>query len=368
LADSSATNEIQSLSISAGKGRIALSNGGSVLLNDSSATNELQTLIISNDSLFISKGNGIRLSDLSQNNSGVNSANNSTIKTNSANNFSVISNMDVPDFLNYYGNGLIGKFTATNSTIFSNNSAYSNLIIPTGVTAKITPSIRTIIYVKDTLFLYGTIDGSGNSAAAVKSNNTVNQLGASASGCEWSSSNSSPTDNGVGGATQAFSWEANQLPKTFSESFSGSISKKQGTNYYSMGNCNSAANGENLTVDELKKFVCFGVNFSGYNGVGPGQSASSSTGGQGGACLYIIARNIVFNGKIKLNGGNGQITTNSSGFQINRSAGGGGGSCVIRTSKIINQTGTFEGIGGSQATGSYSCKAKGGDGSMIIIN
>src|SRR6185436_10460362 len=37
-ADSDSTNEIQNLSISGGKGRITLSNGGSVVLADSSAT------------------------------------------------------------------------------------------------------------------------------------------------------------------------------------------------------------------------------------------------------------------------------------------------------------------------------------------
>ncbi|MFN5890057.1 MAG: hypothetical protein ACK448_06645, partial [Bacteroidota bacterium] len=45
LADSSATNELQTVSISPGKGRITLSkSGGTVVLNDSSAINELQTI------------------------------------------------------------------------------------------------------------------------------------------------------------------------------------------------------------------------------------------------------------------------------------------------------------------------------------
>jgi hypothetical protein len=64
LPDSSSTNEIQTLSISSGKGRISLSNGGNVILDDSSSTNELQTLRLSNDTLFISNKNYVILSSL----------------------------------------------------------------------------------------------------------------------------------------------------------------------------------------------------------------------------------------------------------------------------------------------------------------
>jgi hypothetical protein len=323
---------------------------------------------ILNDSLKIrlSTGTIINAGYLT-NNSGIKSANNSTINTLSSNNFSVVSDMDVPDFLNYFGNGSLGNITATNNMLLLNNNAYSNLTVPLGITAKLNPSVRTVIYIKDTLFLLGTIDGSGLAAAATTSNNTPNQLGASASGIEWSSANSSPNTNGVGGATQPLTWEANQIPKTFYQSFSGSVSKSPGVSYYSVGNCNSAANGQNLTANELKMYACFGINFSGYNGTGPGQQNSSSTGGQGGAGLYIIAKNIVYTGIIKLNGGDGQYTTNSSGFQKNRSGGGGGGSCIIRTSNIISQSGSFQSTGGYQALGPFSCRAKGGDGSMIII-
>ena len=59
MADSSATNEIQYLSISTGKGRIALSNGGSVLLNDSSATNELQKITRNGGRVFLDQNGGI---------------------------------------------------------------------------------------------------------------------------------------------------------------------------------------------------------------------------------------------------------------------------------------------------------------------
>ncbi len=57
LPDSSATNEFQNLNIN--QGTISISNGNSIQLPDSSATNEIQTLSISNDSISISQGNTI---------------------------------------------------------------------------------------------------------------------------------------------------------------------------------------------------------------------------------------------------------------------------------------------------------------------
>ena len=57
LPDSSATNELQNLNIN--QGTISISNGNSIQLPDSSATNEIQTLSISNDSISISQGNTI---------------------------------------------------------------------------------------------------------------------------------------------------------------------------------------------------------------------------------------------------------------------------------------------------------------------
>ncbi|MCC6722692.1 MAG: hypothetical protein IT243_10870, partial [Bacteroidia bacterium] len=58
IPDSSATNEIQSISISGGKGKIYLTNGGNVVLNDSSSTNEIQTLSKSGNVLTLSNGGG----------------------------------------------------------------------------------------------------------------------------------------------------------------------------------------------------------------------------------------------------------------------------------------------------------------------
>jgi len=77
-----ASTDDQTLSISAGKGKITLEDGGSIVLNDSSATNELQYLSINgtNDSLLLSDGNGVRLSDIT---SGITDNQNLSITTDS---------------------------------------------------------------------------------------------------------------------------------------------------------------------------------------------------------------------------------------------------------------------------------------------
>jgi hypothetical protein len=78
----SASTDDQTLSISVGKGKITLEDGGTIVLNDSSATNELQYLSINgtNDSLLLSDGNGVRLSDIT---SGITDNQNLSITTDS---------------------------------------------------------------------------------------------------------------------------------------------------------------------------------------------------------------------------------------------------------------------------------------------
>ena len=464
LPDSSATNEIQTLSktgntislsngggsvivtdkdtqqlsITSGKGKITLSNGGSIVLADSSATNEIQNLSISSSgitkTLTISNGNSINFdvfdgnySNLtnkptfkdsvnkystkllngatnptnstgvngdfyintisykifgpkkngawvdsasiigpqgSSGSNGINSSNSSTITTNNSGNFSTVSGMDLPNFLNYFGTGALGKVTLANNAQISNNSMYKNLTIPVGFTANISKSVRTVIYVQDTLFLYGTIDGSGLNSSATSSNATSNHLGASATGWQMSSV-CTPSSNNFSTSISAISWEANTLPSTFYESIGGSYQNTSGGNC--LGSCSQASlSGKNMTPDLLKRFVHFGINISGYNGSSAahtGSGAWSINGGQGGAGLYIIAKNIIFNGSIILNGGNGNYAQNSSGFYNGRSAAGGGGSCIIRCVNIISQSGSFQSNGGVM----NSNVGIAGNGAMLIL-
>ena len=297
---------------------------------------------------------------------GLNSTNNNQIIDNSSGNYSSITGMEVPNFLNYFGNGALGNTTVTNNQLINNNSMYENLTIPVGVVANINPSVRTVIYVKDTLYLYGTINGSGIYGAESVSNATSNHIGASATGFEfWD--NQSYSSNGFSYAVQPITWEANSMPITFYESLNGSFSNPSGPSCFS-GTCwqETNRNGINMTSSILNRFVHFGVNISGYNGssiANTGSGAWSILGGQGGAGLYIIAKNIVFNGNIILNGGNGLYAQNSSGLKKGKSAAGGGGSCIFRCENLISNTGSFIANGG-QMVGNV---AQAGNGAMIII-
>ena len=299
-------------------------------------------------------------------NNGITSTNNTQIIDNSSGNYSTINGVEVPNFLNYFGNGALGNTTVTNNQLINNNSMYENLTIPVGVVANINPSVRTVIYVKDTLYLYGTINGSGIDGAASVSNATSNHIGASATGFEfWD--NQSYSSNGFSYAVQPITWEANSMPITFYESLNGSFSNPSGPYCFS-GTCwqETNRNGRNMTSSILNRFVHFGVNISGYNGssiANTGSGAWSILGGQGGAGLYIIAKNIVFNGNIILNGGNGLYAQNSSGLKNGKSAAGGGGSCIFRCENLISNTGSFTSNGG-RMVGNV---AQAGNGAMLII-
>lgn len=320
---------------------------------------------IMGDSLYIYLNNGdtINAGSLRLNPN----ENEGTLFQNTTNNFSTVEDMLVPGFLNNFGDGSLGNYVATNNALLQNNGMYQNLTIPVGVTAKLSKAIRNIIYVKDTLFLYGTIDGIGSNAAANTTNATANHLGASASGWEFWDIQSFAVP--CCSAPTPLEWEANSLPISFTESFSGMYQNANGQGCFCLGNCNPNANGKDMTAQLLKRFVHFGINISGYNGPSVQNTGScpfTVSGGQGGSGLYIIAKNIVFNGLIKLNGGDGAYGFCGS-LKKGRSGAGGGGSCIIRTINTISTTGTFEANGGQITGGGYTCSPRGGHGAMLII-
>jgi hypothetical protein len=286
-----------------------------------------------------------------------------SISNNLSGNFSQINNMKVPEFMNNTGNGNLGNVTLSSNQIISNNSNYLNLTIPIGVNAKINSSETTIIYVKDTLFLLGTINGNGINGS-FNNNNPTNHLGATASGCGMSQTPAGSSWSGTGGASFSFSWNVYQQPSTLTD-FGGSITINSGGDMNYSDFCNMA-NGSNLTVNHLQKIVHFGLDISGGNSKGAFCNYSNIVaGGSGGGGLIIIAKNVVFNGSISLNGGNGALASGCSNSQYLFSGGGGGGSCIIRTFNLLSSTGSFLSNGGN--SGYPSCGKKGGNGSMIII-
>ncbi len=302
------------------------------------------------------------------------SSSNFTPINNSQGNFSLLTGSQVPNFLRFFGDCSNGNKVCVNNEILSSNSKFCNLTIPNGVTAKINPGVRTLIYVQDTLFLYGSIDGSGGQNLSNSNNLTTNHLGAGASSynvCNCSSGSCSTT--GTGNSNFTISWTAAQTPSTLYGYFDGSLSKTSGMGVCDMS-CNTwmgnMANGSDMTVSDLQTVLHFGANISGSNGQSVVSGFNScqvlANGGQGGAGLYIMARNVVFDGTISLNGGNGVIGTSTCGSgSSSASAGGGAGSCIISTNNVISQNGSFQANGG--LAGLSSCGIRGGNGAMIIV-
>jgi hypothetical protein len=293
---------------------------------------------------------------------------------NGSGNFTSVSGIQVPSFLKYFGDCSNGTKVCVNNELLANNSKFCNLKIPLGVTAKVNPAVRTVIYVKDTLFLLGTINGSGQNTSVSATNLTTNHIGASASHYNLADcSGGSDYVLGTGNSTFTLTWTANQNPSTYYQQFDGNISKQPGIGVCQIG-CSSynggASNGQDLTSQDLLQLIHFGSNISGGNGIatasGSGSCQTIALGGQGGAGLYIIAKNIVFSGSIILNGGNGTyVQAPCQPAYQSASAGGGAGSCVISTNNVITQIGVFQSVGGN--AGLTSCGKKGGNGSMIII-
>jgi hypothetical protein len=288
------------------------------------------------------------------------------IENNTVGNFSVVSGMDVPNFLNNFGDGTDGNAVLTNGTVIQNLKKYKNLYINQGVEVLVNPAITTILYVQDTLFLKGIINGKGRNVASYSMNQTSNHVGATSSGIELRDPPSNTYGLGNGGSGFSFTWTVNQQPSTF-YNFGGSITKNSGANG-SWSPCLSG-NGSNFLASELLQIAHFGLDISGGNGMATACGCSAQIGaGEGGGGLYIIARNIVLTGTINLSGGNGGYLVCPCGTPAYWATSGaaGGGSCIIRTKNIISNSGIFISSGGYQ-TAPYNCNKKGGDGAMILI-
>jgi hypothetical protein len=323
--------------------------------------------------IWLNQGNtGTEEDFLNSLGNGENFGSSPTITQNSNGNYSVLTDFETPSFLRYFGDCSNGNKTCIQNEILLNESKFCNLTIPFGVTASINPAVRTIIYVKDTLFLLGTLDGSGLHTSVSTNNTTANHVGATASSFTYApcfSGNVGPY--GSGSSNFALSWSANQSPSTIYSQFDGSINKYAGPGSCSGLSCccGEEANGQDLLTSDLLTLLHFGCNISGGNGQATFVANSGgpliALGGQGGAGLYILARCLVFTGSIVLNGGNGTLAVNTSTAAYNcSSAGGGGGSCIVSTSQILQGTGVFSSIGGNSGV----CNKKGGNGAMCIIS
>jgi hypothetical protein len=264
--------------------------------------------------------------------------------------------MELPAFLNYYGDCSLGNHVCSDNELIANNSSYCNLTIPVGVTAKVAPAVTTVIYVSDTLFLNGTLSGSGQAGAASTASSVINHIGATGSGADFSY-----YGNLVQASNFVFNWTASNQPETLI-GFGGTISIGGGNTDPGQGYCNYSSSGNSILASQLVKGIHFGLDISGGNGA----IVSPLPSGQGGGGLYVLAQNVVYTGSVDLSGGSG-ISYNGNYWYINaHSGGGGGGSCVIRSKNVLSSAGSFVSIGGAKQN---SCPdlVKGGDGAMIIV-
>ena len=291
-------------------------------------------------------------------NSPINSA-----STNNPNaNYTSFSGTELPNYLNYYGDCSLGNHICLNNQLLLNNSSYCNLRIPTGVTAKINPAITTFIYVADTLFLDGIINGSGTNASVIADNMGSNHLGATGSGFYHQTCCSAPYPGSSG---SSFSFTANTQPSTYYYSAGGTLSIN-GPSYN--GGSTWGGSGSSMTPILLSKAIHFGLDISGGNGSGINVCCGcGANGGQGGGGLYIIARVAKLNGYIILNGGNGTCsnpaTSTCAGGNYSCSGGGGGGSCVLRSTAVTQNNFQFISSGGLTS----NPQVKAGDGCMIVF-
>ena len=281
----------------------------------------------------------------------------------SNNNISVLSTSIIPQAYRYFGDASLGNKTMAQGEAFPQSAHYKNLTIPLNVSVELLKNRTTRIYVQDTLFLYGTINGIGQNNCNTPTL-TVNAFGASCSGVEWTNNLCVPYGGGQG---FQFSWTSGNQPSTYYFSFGGTFTKNSGQNAY-FGNPCTALNGSDMSIDELKKIIHFGLDIHGGNGAAVKRNHPTfyhlAYGGGGGSGLYINAKYIVLTGTINLSGGNGEFGVWPP-FTPERGRGGagGGGSAVISTLKVIQNNLTFFSNGGSQ----QSCNIKGGDGSILII-
>jgi hypothetical protein len=196
-------------------------------------------------------------------------------------NISTINGLNLPGFMNNYGNGNLGNITVLNNQLLNNLSEFSNLIIPAGTTARILPQVTTIIYVKDTLFLNGIISGIGGNSLATSSSPTLNHFGATGTGAWGQYSQILPQHVA---SSFSLSVSAANQPHGIT-TFGLSMSIPGGSSGMNNAYCNEATSGSNISLNQLQQVAHFGLDISGGNGaiISPSNSPLLAAGEGGGA-------------------------------------------------------------------------------------
>jgi hypothetical protein len=284
----------------------------------------------------------------------------------------VSSKYYLPSYLFYEGSGSESDLNVTSIYDGSignsvNYHEYQNLRILANGVYNINSYRTMYLLVKDTLKISngGRIDGSGTNGLANSnggSNSTLtNTCGAGGGGAVYFQNCSSQSSD--------FGWQSELSnpnlfpPEAGFTTYGGSCwpGPYSGNASYS----NPASNGQSITTDRILNAIKVRAKLNG--GAGSSSTNSSypaSRGGNGGGGLYIICKVLVFDGLIKLTGGNaGPQATGYSGYF---GGGGGGGSVVISAGKIISNSGSFQLNGGNDTINTGY--RKGGDGAFLIID
>lgn len=323
-ADSSSSNELQTLSINGNIISLS-SNGGSITLppdqvNDADAdsTNELQTISISNDTIFLSNGGFVKLPS-------------TLIPSSNSSNTITSSQLDDLFGLQYTGNGSLGDFHSSTSTLptmkFLNYDDFFlmpgdtlNLVAQTNV---ITPT-TTVLFVQDTCYLAGFINGkgTGQSYRGLSTMSPASSIGLQAA---------SGTNNSSSGYDGS--------PVYFREGLHSVIWNEWALLKYLdpyQQYASSLINDKSFKVCASQYGEISGQD-GGSNGISYG-----AYGGRGGRGLIIIAKTLIINNAIfDLRGGSGTASPNTA----YRGGAGGGGSLFISydngtiLNPIVNTTG-----------------------------
>jgi hypothetical protein len=288
---------------------------GSFSDEDIDSTNELQTISISNDTIFLSNGGFVKLPS-------------TLIPSSNTSNTITSSQLDDLFGLQYTGNGSLGDFHSSTSTLptmkFLNYDDFFlmpgdtlNLVAQTNV---ITPT-TTVLFVQDTCYLAGFINGKGSGTSDRNLNFTstppFTYKGLQAASGTFNGTNIANYKEGL----HTVFWNEWALLK-YIDPYQELVSNLQNNNSF---------------------IVCasqFG-DISGQDGGSYG-SAYNAFGGRGGRGLIIIAKTLIINNAIfDLRGGSGTASPNTA----YRGGAGGGGSLFISyeygsiVNPIVNTTG-----------------------------
>jgi len=265
--------------------------------------------------------------------------------------------------------GSDGDVTITSDTTLTRDMFYNNLTIQTGVTLK-PNGFR--IFVKDTLYLYGTIDFSGKNGG----NGGTNAAGIGGAGVPAGTVPGSiaGANGGRGGLGGSYSPDPGNNGINASKSLQNTNGRNGGNGGGGSGGAGASggtggtatlASGvdwrweKNYLIPYLLLDNSFQVTAGGAGGGGGGvgsigyNAGGGGGGGASGGCIFIVAKRIVGNGSIRARGGDGGNGGNGGGGNTGGGGGGAGGNggVIIAIYNELDSQIVFDVAGGQGGAG-----------------